>query len=199
MYIASVSNVIAQDRRISLDFHAESVREISPTRSVGLQSQTLKRTLKACRPSMPQTHLSLHYHIVFHTQDNRPTIADEWRERLHAFMGGCVKTAEGVPVAIGGTADHEHLLVGLKATHRLSDFVKDVKVASSRWVHTEIGARLFGWQKGYGAFTVSPGNLERVRAYVLNQEEHHRRRTFKEEYLDLLKAAGVEHDERFMW
>ena len=148
---------------------------------------------------MPQTHLSLYYHIVFHTQDNRPTIADEWRERLHAFIGGCVRTAGGVPIAIGGTADHEHLLVGLKATHRLSDFVKDVKVASSKWVHTEVGAKLFAWQKGYGAFTVSPVNLERVRAYVLNQEKHHRKRSTKDEYVELLKAAGVDYDERFMW
>jgi hypothetical protein len=74
-----------------------------------------------------------------------------------------------------------------------------VKVASSKWVHTEIGARMFAWQKGYGAFTVSPGQLEKVRAYVLNQEEHHRKRTFREEYLDMLRFAGVEYDERFMW
>ena len=148
---------------------------------------------------MPQAHLSLHYHIVFHTFENQPTIAADWRERLHAFIGGCIKTAGGVPIAIGGTADHVHLLAGLRATHRLSDFVKDVKVASSKWVHTEIGARLFAWQKGYGAFTVSPANLEAVRRYVLNQEEHHRRRSSKEEYLELLRSAGVDHDERFMW
>ena len=148
---------------------------------------------------MPQTHLSLHYHIVFHTYENRPTISTEWRERLHSFLGGCIKTANGTPIAIGGTADHAHLLAGLKATHCLADFVKDVKVASSKWVHQEIGAGLFSWQKGYGAFTVSPGNLERVRNYVLNQEEHHRRRSFKEEYLDLLESAGVDYDEKFMW
>ncbi len=148
---------------------------------------------------MPQTHLSLHYHIVFHTKDNRPTIADEWRERQHAFLGGCIRTAGGVPIAIGGTADHAHLFTGLKATHRLWDFVQDVKVASSKWVYEEIGEQLFSWQKGYGAFTVSPANLERVRRYILNQEEHHRQRSFKDEYLDLLKTAGVDYDEKFMW
>ena len=148
---------------------------------------------------MPQTHLSLHYHIVFHTKDNRPTINAEWRDRLHGFVGGCTKTAGGVPIAIGGTADHVHLLVGLKATHRLADVVKDIKVASSKWVHDEIGSLLFAWQKGYGAFTVSPTQLEGVRGYVLNQEEHHRKRPFKEEYLDLLKTAGVDYDEKFMW
>ena len=148
---------------------------------------------------MPQTHLSLHYHVVFHTKENRASIGDDWRERLHQFIGGCVKTAGGVPIAVGGTADHAHLAMGLLATHRLAEVVRDVKVASSKWVHTEIGARLFEWQKGYGAFTVSPAMLERVRAYVLNQEEHHRERTYKEEYLEMLRTAGVEYDERFMW
>ncbi|MDI1242202.1 MAG: transposase [bacterium] len=148
---------------------------------------------------MSQTHLSLHYHIVFHTFENRPTISDEWRDRLHQFIGGCVRTADGVPAAVGGTANHAHLLAGLKATHRLADFVKDVKVASSKWVHTEIGARPFAWQKGYGAFTVSPGNLKRVRRYVLNQEEPYRTRSSREEYRDILQSAGVEYDEKFMW
>ena len=78
---------------------------------------------------MSQTHLSLHYHIVFHTKDNRPAINAEWRDRLHSFLGGCTKTAGGIPIAIGGTADHVHLLIGLRATHRLADFVKDIKVA----------------------------------------------------------------------
>lgn len=148
---------------------------------------------------MPQTHLSLHFHIVFHTKDNVAMISAEWRERLHAFLGGCIKTAGGVPIAIGGTADHVHLFTGLKATHCVADVVKDVKVGSSKWVHQEIGARLFSWQKGYGAFTVSPGNLEKVRQYVLNQEEHHRKRSFREEYIELLNAAGVEYDEQYMW
>lgn len=148
---------------------------------------------------MPQTHLSLHYHVVFHTKENRASIADEWRSRLHTFIGGCVKTAGGVPVAVGGTADHAHIVMGLLATHRLADVVREVKVASSKWVHTEAGARLFAWQKGYGAFTISPGLLDKARQYVLNQEEHHRKRTYKEEYLDMLRAAGVEYDERLMW
>jgi REP element-mobilizing transposase RayT len=104
-----------------------------------------------------------------------------------------------VPIAIGGTEDHEHLLIGLRATHRLADVVREVKVASSKWVHAEIGARLFGWQKGYGAFTVSPSQLENARKYVLNQEEHHRKRTVKEEYLELLRLAGIEYDEKFLW
>jgi REP element-mobilizing transposase RayT len=146
---------------------------------------------------MPQTHLSLSYHIVFHTKGNRPTIRDEWRERLHVFLGGCLRTAGAL--AIGGTEDHVHLLIGLKATHRLADVVKDIKVASSKWVHTEFSSRLFSWQSGYGAFTVSPSQVEKVRQYVLDQERHHRKKTVQEEYVELLKLAGVEYDEKYLW
>ena len=148
---------------------------------------------------MPQTHLSLNFHIVFHTKNNQPSISAEWRARLHAFLGGCLKTIDAVPIAVGGTADHVHLLGGLRATHRLADVVREVKVASSKWVHREIGARSFGWQNGYGAFSVSPTHIEAVRQYILNQEERHRKKTVREEYIELLRLAGVEYDEKYLW
>jgi putative transposase len=100
---------------------------------------------------------------VFSTKERREIISDEWRPRLYAFLGGCIKTLDGIPEAIGGTRDHIHLLIGLRATHRLSDVVKDIKTASSRWIHTEIGSRLFSWQTGYGAFTVSVSSIEKVK------------------------------------
>ena len=155
---------------------------------------------KVCRLfPMPQTHLSLHYHLVFHTKGNRPTVHKDWRKRLHEFLGGCIKTAGGIPIAIGGTEDHVHLFIGLKATHRLADVVKDIKVASAKWVHTEIMDSKFAWQNGYGAFTVSTSLLERVREYVLNQENHHKKRSAMDEYVELLKLSGVEYDERYLW
>jgi putative transposase len=148
---------------------------------------------------MPQTHLALHYHLVFHTKENRPSIRAEWKYNLHAFLGGCLKTGNAIPIAIGGTDDHVHLLIGLCATHTLADVVKDIKVASSKWVHQELGHKLFGWQNGYGAFTVGTPQLENVRRYVLNQEEHHRKRSVKEEYIAMLTMAGVEYDEKYVW
>jgi hypothetical protein len=90
-------------------------------------------------------------------------IASEWRDRLHAYLGGIVKGLGGVPLAIGGTEDHVHLPVGLNSSHRLDYFVRDLKADSSEWVHKEIGQRMFGWQKGYGAFSVSPLNIEAVK------------------------------------
>lgn len=148
---------------------------------------------------MASTHLSLHYHIVFSTKDRAPIISSEWRDRLHAYLGGVIKNVEGVPEAIGGVADHVHLLIGLRATARLSDVVRDLKAVSSRWVHDEVGDRGFSWQEGYGAFTVSASQVEAVKVYIAGQEYHHQRRSFQEEYLELIKRSGVKYDERFIW
>ena len=148
---------------------------------------------------MAQTHLSLFVHLVFHTKDNRLSIREEWRKNLHAFLGVCLKTAGCIPLAIGGTHDHVHLLIGFRATHCIAGIVKDVKVASSKWVHNEIGDRMFGWQGGYGAFTVSPLHIENVRNYIANQMEHHRVRSVQEEYVGMLNSAGIEYDEQYLW
>jgi putative transposase len=148
---------------------------------------------------MSSTHLSLHYHVVFGTKHQRPLIADAWRPRLHAYLGGVAKTVEIVPEAIGGISDHVHLLLGLNATHRLSDAIRDLKRISSNWVHETIGEKDFGWQDGYGAFTVSASLLETVSNYIAHQEEHHRKKTFKEEYVELLQRSGVKYDERYLW
>jgi len=95
---------------------------------------------------MPSTHLSLHYHLVFSTKERLPVIAPTWRERLHAYLGGTIKNMDGIPEAIGGTKDHVHLLIGLRATHCLADVVRDIKSVSSRWMHEEIGERTANWQ-----------------------------------------------------
>ena len=146
---------------------------------------------------MSSTHLSLHYHFVFGTKEHAPVIAPAWRSELHAFMGGIIRTLGGVPHAVGGVADHVHLLVGLRATHCMSDVMRELKAVSSRWVHETAGLRSFAWQEGYGAFTVSASQQEVVRNYIQKQEQHHRTRTFREEYLELLKRSGVEFDLRY--
>ena len=147
---------------------------------------------------MPSTHLSLHYHLVFSTKERRAIIVPDWRERLHAYMGGILKDMGAVPQAIGGVADHVHLLVGPQATHCLADVMRDLKRGSSEWVHDTIQDRAFAWQEGYGAFTVSATVREEVRHHIARQEEHHRTRTFREEYLGFLRRGGVEFDERFV-
>ena len=148
---------------------------------------------------MPSTHLSLHYHLVFSTKERRNLIDPAWHNRLHAYLGGIVRSAGGVPEAIGGVGDHVHLLLGLRATHRLADLLRDLKSASSEWVHQEIRMATFSWQEGYGAFTVSASDLTSVARYVRGQEAHHRKKTFQEEYREMLTRSGVAFDERFLW
>jgi putative transposase len=147
---------------------------------------------------MGSTHLSLHYHLIFGTKDHQPVIAAPWRSRLHAYLGGTLSLLNAVPEIVGGVEDHVHILAGLRANVRLSDVVREVKSSASKWVHAEIGIPAFAWQEGYGAFTLSASQRELVRRYIEGQVEHHRTRTFQEEYLELLEKSGVEFDRRYL-
>jgi len=144
------------------------------------------------------TYLSLHFHIVFSTKNRVPYIKESWIERLHEYIGGTVSGLGGFPQKTGGVADHVHLLVGLKATHCLADFMRELKKATSVWVHEQIGETDFAWQDGYAAFTVSPTARGAVKLYVANQAEHHRTKPFREELIELLRRAQIEFDERFL-
>ena len=147
---------------------------------------------------MSSTHLSLHYHIVFGTKNHEPLIQPRWRGKLHTYLDGIIRTAGGIAESVGGVADHVHLLIGLRATHRLADVLRELKAVSSGWVHNQIWIRGFAWQEGYGAFTVSASQREAVRQYIQQQAEHHHTRTFREEYLELLRRSGVNFDERYV-
>lgn len=147
---------------------------------------------------MPSTHTALLYHIVFATKNREPIIAAEWQTRLHEYLGGAVRGLDGVPQGVGGVADHVHLLVGLKPTHCLSDFMRELKKASSNWVAEMMRLPSFRWQEGYGAFTVSASAKTDVQDYIARQEEHHRQRTFREEYILILQKSGIEFDERYL-
>jgi REP element-mobilizing transposase RayT len=117
---------------------------------------------------------------------------------LHAYLGGIAKNIDVVPESIGGTNDHVHLLLSLKPTHCLANVVRDLKAVSSRWMHEQIGGHSGSWQDGYGAFTVGAPDCKTVCDYIARQEEHHRRVTFQEEYLEFLRRGGVEYDERYL-
>ena len=147
---------------------------------------------------MPSTHLSLHYHIIFGTKDREPSILPVWRHQLHEYMGGIVGGLGGFPEGVGGVADHVHLLIGLRATHCLADFVRELKKASSVWVHDQSNSKTFAWQAGYAAFTVSVTGRVAVRKYIANQDEHHRVRTFREEYIKMLAKANIEYDPKYI-
>jgi putative transposase len=148
---------------------------------------------------VPSTHVSLHYHVIFSTKDRVPTVDSAIRPRVHAYLGGVVRGLGGTPLEVGGTADHVHLLFGLKATHSVADVLRALKGDSSRWIHDELRLTKFAWQEGYGAFTVSKSGVATVREYVKGQEEHHRTRSFQEEYREFLEDYEIEFDERYLW
>ena len=147
---------------------------------------------------MASTFLSLHYHLVFGTKNRVPTIEPKWRTRLHEYLGGTISGLGGFPQGIGGVADHVHLLVGLKSTHCLADVLRELKKASSLWVHQEIDLKTFTWQEGYAAFTVSATARDAVQKYIANQEEHHRVKSYREELIEMLTKAGIEFDPKFL-
>jgi putative transposase len=147
---------------------------------------------------MPSTHVSLHYHLIFSTKDRAKIIDLTWEKRLHAFLGGTIRTANGIAECVGGSDDHVHLLLGLKATHCLADVLRDIKAASSAWAKQNV-YKDFQWQEGYGAFTVSPSARSEVVSYIQHQLEHHRSKTFQEEYVEYLTKCEVDFDDQFLW
>lgn len=149
---------------------------------------------------MPQSFTCLHYHLVFGTKHRTPAIPPALRPRLYDYIGGVLRSEGGVLVAAGGTADHVHLLVRLSQQRALADVLRVTKANASKWVHDEFpDAGWPGWQSGYGAFAVSYSGLEAVKAYLANQEAHHRRMTFEAEYRMLLGKHGIEFDARHLW
>jgi len=148
---------------------------------------------------MPSTHLSLHVHIVFSTKNREPIILPVWRDRLHAYIGGILRTLQAIPDSVGGVEDHIHLLVGIRANHAVADLVREIKSLSSRWIHEELGQTRFAWQEGYGAFTISSSEIAALQKYISKQEEHHRARTFQDEYLDFLARQNIGFDEKYLW
>ena len=148
---------------------------------------------------MPGTHLSLHYHLIFSTKNRYPLINASWEQRLHNYLGGILSKQGAVLECIGGTADHIHIVACLKATHCLSGILRELKAGSSGWVHRELGYRLFDWQNGYGAFTVSGSDIEPLKHYIGIQKDHHKKKAFQEEYRELLVRNGIQFDERYLW
>ena len=134
----------------------------------------------------------LTYHIVFATKYRKPSIKENLQERLYEYIGGTLRARKGHLIEIGGVGDHVHILAGLSPSLAVSDLVRDVKASSSKWMREEGHVDKCEWQKGYGAFTVSYDRIEAIRNYIRNQKEHHRTRTFQEEYIDFLKRHGLE-------
>jgi REP element-mobilizing transposase RayT len=149
---------------------------------------------------MPNSYTSLRYHVTFSTKDRFPWTSQDRNTDLHRYIGGIVRGQKGKLIEIGGQADHLHLLFSMRPDQALSEMLRQIKSDSSKWIHDHwTKRRAFHWQRGYGGFTVSRSAQERIAKHIRNQDAHHRKMSFQEEFIKLLKAHGVDYDERYIW
>lgn len=149
---------------------------------------------------MAQSYTNLIYHIVFSTKNREPLITPETQPRLYEYIGGIIRNKGGVLLEVGGIADHLHILVKLRPDNSLSNILRDLKANSTGWMHKVFPEmRDFSWQNGYGAFTVSSSQVGKVREYIVNQENHHYKISFKDEFIKLLRANEIEFDEKYLF
>jgi putative transposase len=149
---------------------------------------------------MPNTYSQIYIQIVFAVKGRQNLISKDNREELHKYITGIVKNREQKILSIFAMPDHMHLLVGLKPSIAISDLVRDIKAGSSQFINESQWMNgKFHWQEGFDAFSYSKSQIDNVIKYILNQEEHHKKFTFKEEYLDFLKKFEVEYDEKYLF
>ena len=149
---------------------------------------------------MANTYAQIYIQTVFIVQDRECLLQKEWREDLYKYMTGIVQNRGNKLIQVGGVADHVHLFVGLKPAESVADLMKWVKGDSSEWVNeNKLLKHKFQWQAGYGAFSYAHSQLDAVCKYIQNQEEHHKKHTFMEEYLDFLTKFEVPYDERYIF
>lgn len=149
---------------------------------------------------MAGTFSQIYIQIVFAVKGREGLIQKEWEERLYQYITGIVKTKEQKLIAINGMPDHIHVFIGMKPSCCLSDLVREIKKSSNDFIkENHLSKFKFSWQEGYGAFSYSHSQIDAVVKYILNQKEHHKKVTFKEEYIDFLKKFEIDHDEKYLF
>jgi putative transposase len=148
---------------------------------------------------MSASYCNLLYHVVFSTAGREPWLQATMRPRVHEYLGGAIKGEGGIPLIVNGTADHVHLLAKFRQNKAIAATVGAIKANSSGWIsRTFTGLQEVEWQEGYAAFTVSESHVEKVRQYIATQERHHRKLTFRDEVMQLLRAHNLPFDERYL-
>lgn len=148
---------------------------------------------------MTHTYSKLIYHLIWSTKTRKPFIQNDFKKRIYAYIRKVIEDKEQQLFAINGMPDHIHLLVGLSIKTDIADFVRDIKVSSTKWMKSkEINVIDFAWQEGYSVFTVGYSTFNSVVGYINNQEEHHKAVTFEEEYIKFLESLGIKYDPRFV-
>ncbi len=149
---------------------------------------------------MPNTYTQIHLHLIFAVQNRRSLIQNSWEGRLYEYITGIVQQHNHKMIIINGMPDHLHIVIGMRPTQSLSDLMQDIKGSSSKWINdNRLVAGKFQWQESYGAFSYGKSQLPKLIEYVKNQKEHHKKKTFVEEYKEFLTAFEVEYDERYIF
>ncbi len=149
---------------------------------------------------MPQSLSNILVHVIFSTKNREPMLTPEIRESLHGYIAGVMENLSGKLLKAGSVEDHIHLLLVLPRTSSPADLVKELKIATNAWLKEQRRRWMdFHWQAGYGMFSISPAHKEGLIRYIENQEEHHRKVSFQEEYRRLLGKYGIEYDEKYVW
>lgn len=149
--------------------------------------------------TMANSYVQLNIHITFHVKTSADPIVTADLPRLFSYLGGCASEQGAKAIVVGGMPDHIHMLVSIPATITISEFVKNIKVWSSKWLKSQGAAyRGFAWQDGYGAFSVSHSVIPKTISYITNQAEHHKKISFREEYISFLKANDIAYEEKYL-
>jgi putative transposase len=175
-------------------------RDFSPWKRSPTTNPKPRRGDVFAEDEMPSTHTNLLYHLGFSTKCRIPLITPNFQEELYRYIGGIIHGEGGIFLEIGGINDHIHILTKFKPSITVSEMTARIKGNSSKWVNEEkLEMRKFGWQEGYGAFSVSESQVPGLTKYIRTQEEHHHKQTFQEEYVALLQKHRIEYDERYLW
>jgi REP element-mobilizing transposase RayT len=149
---------------------------------------------------MPQSLAAIYVHLIFSTKNRSPWIRSEIEEELNKYHAGILRNLDSPMLCTGGTEDHVHILLRLGRKMDLATLVEAIKTGSSKWIKTQGSEyRQFYWQAGYGAFSIGQSGIEQVKRYIARQKQHHRKKTFQQEYREFLEKYEVQYDERYVW
>jgi len=149
---------------------------------------------------MADTFLQMHVHLVFATKNRNAIIRKEWKDDLEKYITGIVQNQKHKMLAIKSVSDHIHIFIGYNVNQLIPELVEEIKTSSNKWIkENKLSPNKFEWQKGYGGFSHSHSQVEVVSNYIMNQEEHHRKKTFKEEYLKILRDNGIDYKEEYVF
>jgi len=149
---------------------------------------------------MAGTFSQIYIQVVFAVKGRENLISKQWKDELHKYMAGIIKGKEQKSIIVNGMPDHIHAFIGFRPSMAISDLVRDIKNNSSNFINDKkLVKGKFSWQEGYGAFSYSHSHIQNVYQYILNQEEHHKKKTFREEYIDFLKKFEVEYNEKYLF